>query len=217
MRDIEKLEPLTDGSTHFQLIQKTQNTRTQYTSANITLPQQEHFLSAQQRHLDTAVVNAILKKGTRNSFHLWPKPDYDLAATRLQMPHARGGFGLTPNILPQCTGKVAMASRFVGLVGSLPPEEQQIWFPNELENDPQTWVAPHLLQLKSEYAVLLNKHNCKEQETYIVQDQPLPPSETLLLPPLESLYKVYTRNQELPQPGDSRPSCHHRNIHCPSR
>jgi hypothetical protein len=47
MRDIEKLEPLTDGLTHFQLIQKTQNTRTQYTSANITLPQQEHFLSAQ--------------------------------------------------------------------------------------------------------------------------------------------------------------------------
>jgi hypothetical protein len=128
-----------------------------------------------------------MKKGTRNSFHLWPKPDYDLADTRLQMPDARGGFGLTPNTLPQHTSKIAMASRFVGLVGSLPPEEQQIWFPNELENDPQTWVAPHLLQLKSEYAVLLNKHNCKEQEMYIVQDQPLPPSETLLLPPLESL------------------------------
>ncbi len=52
MRDIEKLEPLTDGLTHFQLIQKTQNTRTQYLSANITLPQQEHFLSARQRHLE---------------------------------------------------------------------------------------------------------------------------------------------------------------------
>jgi hypothetical protein len=38
MRDIEKLEPLTDDLTHFQMIQKTQNTRTQYTSANITLP-----------------------------------------------------------------------------------------------------------------------------------------------------------------------------------
>ena len=55
MRDIEKLEPLTDGFTHFQLIQKTQNTRTQYLSANITLPPQDHFLSAQQRHIDTAV------------------------------------------------------------------------------------------------------------------------------------------------------------------
>ena len=38
---------------------------------------------------------------------------------------------------------------------------------------------------------------------YIVQDQPLPPSETLLLPSLSSLYKVYTRNQERHQPGDS--------------
>ncbi len=46
VRDIEKLEPLTDGFTHFQLILKTMNTRTQYTSANITLPPQEHFVSA---------------------------------------------------------------------------------------------------------------------------------------------------------------------------
>jgi hypothetical protein len=70
MRDIEKLEPLRDGFTHFQLIQKTQNTCTQYTSANITLPPQKNFLSAQQRHIDTPIANAILKKGTRNSFHL---------------------------------------------------------------------------------------------------------------------------------------------------
>ena len=116
-----------------------------------------------------------------------------------------GGFGLTPNVLAQSTVKVAMASRFVGLVGSLPPDEQQIWLPNQLVHDPQTWVTQHLFQLQSEYAVLLNKHNFKEQEMYIVQDQPLPPSETLLLPPLSNLYKVFTRNQELPQPGDSRP------------
>ncbi len=169
-------------------------------------------MSAQQRHIDTAIQNAIMKKGTRNSFHLWSKQDYDLVVTRLQIPHVRGGFGLTPNTLPQSTAKVAMASRFVGLVGSLPPEEQQIWFPNQLVNDPQTWIDLNLIQLKSEYVVLLNKHNCKEQELYIVQDQPLPLSETLLLPPLDSIYKVYTRNQELPQPGDSRRSCHHRNI-----
>jgi hypothetical protein len=40
---------------------------------------------------------------------------------------------------------------------------------------------------------------------YAVQDHPSPPSEFLLLPPLDNLYKVYVRNQELPQPGDSRP------------
>jgi hypothetical protein len=160
-------------------------------------------LSVEKRHIDTVISNTIMKKGTRNSFHLWPMQDYDLTVTRLQIPHAREGFGLTPNTLPQSTAKVAMASRFVGLVGSLPPEEQQMWLPNQLAHEPQTWVAPHLLQLKSEYAVLLNKHNCKEQKMYIVQDQPLPPSETLLLPPLEILHKVYTRNQPVPGPSAS--------------
>ncbi len=92
-----------------------------------------------------------------------------MTVTSLQMPHAMGGFGLTPNVLAQSTANVAMASRFVGLVGSLPPDEQQIWLPNQLVHDPQTWVAPHLLQLQSEYAVLLNKHNWKEQEMYIVE------------------------------------------------
>ena len=62
-----------------------------------------------------------------------------------------------------------MASRFVGFVGSLPPDEQRIWLPNQLAHDPQSWFAPHLFQLKSEYGVFLNMHDCKEQETYIVQ------------------------------------------------
>jgi hypothetical protein len=41
------------------------NTCTQY----ITLPHQEQFLSGQHRHVDTAIANAILKKGTRAAFH----------------------------------------------------------------------------------------------------------------------------------------------------
>jgi hypothetical protein len=38
---------------------------------------------------------------------------------------------------------------------------------------------------------------------YTVQDHPHSPNESLL-PPLHSLYKANVRNQELPQPGDSR-------------
>ena len=113
MRDVEKLEPLTDGFTHFQLVQKTMNTRTQYMSANITLPPQEQFLSAQHIHIDTAIAKAILQKGTRGSFHHWVKDDYDLAVTMLQKPHALGGFGLTPNVLAQISAKVDMSSRFL--------------------------------------------------------------------------------------------------------
>ena len=55
-RDVEKFEPLTDGFIHFQLIQKTMNTRIHYMSVNITLSTQE--------------TNTILKIGTRGSFQL---------------------------------------------------------------------------------------------------------------------------------------------------
>jgi hypothetical protein len=131
MRDVDKLEPLTDGFTHFQLVQKTMNTRTQYMSANITLPPQEQFLTAQHIHIDTVIPKAILQKDTRGPFHHWTRDDYNLAVTMLQMPHALGGFGLTPNVLAQISAKVAMTSRFLKLVGSLPLEEQKLWLPNQ--------------------------------------------------------------------------------------
>ncbi len=87
----------------------------------------------------------------------------------------------------------------------LHPEEQQLCLPNQLAHDPDSWTDLHLLQLKMEYEVLVNNYWCKVQEMYTTQDHPPPPSEFLLLPPLDSLYKTYVQNQELPQPGDSRP------------
>jgi hypothetical protein len=51
MKNVEKLETLTDDFTHFQLIKMTENTCTQYMSVNITLPPQECFLSTQHIHV----------------------------------------------------------------------------------------------------------------------------------------------------------------------
>ena len=95
-------------------------------SENITLPPQEHFLSAQHVHVDTTIVDTILRKGTRDSFRQWDKNDYDLTVTRLQMPHTDGGLVLTPNVIVQTSAKVDMTSRFLGLVGSLPLDEQHL-------------------------------------------------------------------------------------------
>ena len=63
----------------------------------------------------------------------------------------------------------------------------------------------HLLYLKSEYDVLVNKHGYIVQETYMVQDPTtqIPPSEFLLLQSLHCLYNANVRNQEPPQLGDS--------------
>ena len=121
------------------------------------------------------------------------------------MPHSDGVFGLTPNTIAQTSAKVAMDSRFLGLVGSLPLDEQNLWLPNQTVHDPDTWTTPHLLQLKIEYEILVDKYGCVVQETFTVQDHPDPPSDTLLLPPLKCFYKTNERIQERPQPGDSRP------------
>ncbi len=86
----------------------------------------------------------------------------------LQKPHALGGFGLTPNVLVQTSAKVAMATRFLGLVGSLPLEEQKLWLPNQPTHDPDSWTVPHLLSLNMDYDVLVNKYGCKVQEMYTV-------------------------------------------------
>ena len=106
-----------------------------------------------------ACLRAHLREGSRN----------ELAVTMLQKPHAQGGFGLTPNVLPQISAKVAMASRFLQLVGSLPPEEQQLWLPNQTAQDPDSWHAPHLLNLKMGYDILVNNHDSKVEEMYTVQ------------------------------------------------
>jgi hypothetical protein len=100
-RDVEKIKPLTDDFTHFQLIQKTMNTSTQYMSANITLSSQEQSLSTQYFHVDMTITNDILKKGTPGSFHLWVKDDHDLVVTVIHKSHTLGGFGLTPNVIDQ--------------------------------------------------------------------------------------------------------------------
>ena len=44
-------------------------------------------------------------------------------------------------------------------------------------------------------------YNCVVQESYVVQDPSTPPSNTLLLSPLTSLYSVITRNREFPHQG----------------
>ncbi len=53
-----------------------------------------------------------------------------------------------------------MASRFLGLVGSLLLAEQHLWLPNQLVDDPDTWTAPHLLHLKREYVSLVDHYGC---------------------------------------------------------
>jgi hypothetical protein len=105
-----------------------------------------------------------------------------------------------------------MSSRFLKLFGSLPLEEQKLWLPNQLAHDPDSLTTPHFLNLETDYDILVNKHDCKVQEMYTVQDHPPSPNESVLLPPLDSLHKVHARNQELPSRGILDRSCRLLNV-----
>ncbi len=115
-----------------------------------------------------------------------------------------GGFGMTPNVIAQISSKVTMTARFLGFVDSLSSSEQQLWFPNQIVQDPVTWTLPHLMQLQHEYKKLVENFNCDIKEFITVQDPPAPPSNILHLPPLTSLHLATMRNMELPQSGEPR-------------
>jgi hypothetical protein len=153
-----------------------QNTRTQFISAKINIPDSDNVITAQHKHVDRKIAYEILQKGTRGSFRKWPQQDIYLAITMLQMPHSMGGFGMTRNVIAQISAKVAMAARFLGFVGSLSSSEQQLRFPNQNVQDPVTWTLPHLIQLQHEYKKLV--------ETLIVIFKNSSRSKTLQLPRL---------------------------------
>ena len=79
MVDIADHESLDDGLVYFQLLKYCMNTRSQYLSANVTIPSSEHFHSLQHHHLDRYLANKILQKRTRGLYKYWSPDDINLA------------------------------------------------------------------------------------------------------------------------------------------
>jgi len=123
----------------------------------------------------------------------------------LQMTHGMRCYGMTRNIIDQISAKVVMSSHVIGFVGSLSSSEQQLWFPNQNVQDPDTWTFPHFLQFNQEYKKLVEDFNCDIQEFVILS--PRRPSSSPVRHSsfaLHSLHSTTTCNMELPQPGEPR-------------
>jgi hypothetical protein len=68
MGDIGKNACLTDGFVQAQQLKFCQNTRTQFISANINIPDSDNVITAQHKHADREIAYEISQKGTRGSF-----------------------------------------------------------------------------------------------------------------------------------------------------
>jgi hypothetical protein len=61
LEDVDKLDNIQDGFIHYQLIRFCQATPLQFLNGHVQL-------ANQQQHLDLKIANALLKKGTRDTY-----------------------------------------------------------------------------------------------------------------------------------------------------
>jgi hypothetical protein len=126
--DVAKLDPIEDGFVHYQLLRFCQATRLQYLNSHVSLDNQ---LALQQQHVDHKIGEALLKKGTDNTYLTWSPTHRAWVDMVLHLPHENGGFGITPNAIARTAAYYTTTARFIAFVGSLPSANQLIWIPDD--------------------------------------------------------------------------------------
>ena len=105
-----KLDPLTDGFVHYQILRFCQATRLQYLNAHIPM---YDLTSQQQAHVDVKITQALLKKGHSDLWARWNQADRAWLTYRLHEAHDHGGFAITPNYLTRISAFYTSTGRFV--------------------------------------------------------------------------------------------------------
>ena len=67
---------------------------------------------------------------------------------RLHESHDKGGFGVPNNTITRRAAAYTTNARFVAFLGTFACPAQQVWLPGNDLQDPVTWIAPPLCQLK---------------------------------------------------------------------
>jgi hypothetical protein len=96
LEDVDKLDALTDGFIHYQLLRFCQATHLQYINSHVILTNQNML---QQQHVDVNIGDALMRKGTNNNCRVWSSEHKAWCDMVLHLPHAEGGFGVTPNAI----------------------------------------------------------------------------------------------------------------------
>jgi hypothetical protein len=174
----------------------------------------------QQQHVDHNIASALLKKGTQDVYKTWNQQDRAWVDMRLHESHDEGGFGVTNNVITRHAASYDAAAyttnaRFVAFLGIFAPPAQQVWLPGNDLQDPATWDAPPLRQLKHVHEDLLQHYDCTDQPAAPPQAPPSgsaaahagvnpqpPPAGSqdncngkLVLPQLNLLHEAFKRSQ----------------------
>jgi hypothetical protein len=106
---------------------------------------------------------ATSKKGTRDAYKTWNQQERVWVDIRLHESHDEGGFGVPNNTITRCAAAYTTNARFVAFLGTFACPAQQVWLQGNDLQDPATWMAPLLCQLKQMHEDLLQHYDCTDQ------------------------------------------------------
>jgi len=162
--DVGKLDIISDGLIHYQMLRFCQNTRLAFLGRNILTPLISDILA----EVDATILEALCQKGTTNAHGEWTAVLSRFVDMKLQLPHFWGEFGVTPNTGSAISAFYAASVSLVQCLGFCSHPEQNFidlastWGPGQNLANPDQCAAPILIALKQAHHVLLTDFRCHE-------------------------------------------------------
>ena len=163
--DVGKIDHvLTDGILHYQMLRFCQNTRPGFLTRNTPTP----LISESLGRLDSVILESMCTKGTGGTHTDWTSEQRSFANMKLQLPHHRGGYGITPVAGSGISAFYASSASLVRWLGLHSNAQQDlvnlaaVWAPGQNLSNPDVWTAPLLQALKCSHALLLAEYECVE-------------------------------------------------------
>ena len=125
IRDVEKVQVVTDSLIHFHLLRFCQNTRLAYLNRSVP-PDVMVAGPCNLKHVDQAIAKAILGRGTKfmheigSSSDKWNSRAFDWYSSIVQKACHRGGLGVTPNEASSIAAYYSATAQYVSWVHQLP-------------------------------------------------------------------------------------------------
>jgi len=125
------------------------------------------LLSEILAQVDDTIVEAVCRHGTGGGHVEWSSHLRKFANMKMQVPHFRGGFGITPNkgsAISAFYSTTCALIVWLGSHGGARPAQQfaDVWAPRQDLTSPDSWHAPLLQALSNSHALLLQDYGCVE-------------------------------------------------------
>jgi len=146
--DVGKLDIISDGLIHYQMLRFCQKTRLAFLGRNTPTP----LISDIFAKVDATILEALCRKGTTDAHGEWTAVFRRFVDMKLQLSYFRGGFGVTPNAGSAISAFYAASVSLVQWLGFYSHTEQNFidlastWAPGQDLANQDQWT-PHIRHL----------------------------------------------------------------------